>query len=86
VERADEIFVDSAMSRKWSPNPTGTLTNKLLVVWKRAMKTPNEGSVKISAIAVLTHADFTMKSGVKLFKWWLAYASLVRLLFNCFNI
>ncbi len=84
MDRADEIFVDSAMSRKWSPNPTGTLTNKLLVVWKMAMNTPSEGSVRISAIAVLTHADFTMKSGVKLFRWWLAYASLVRLVFNSF--
>jgi len=79
VDRADDIFVDSAMSTKWIPNPAGTLTKRLLVVWKIDMNSPNGGSVRISAIAVLTHADFTIKSGVKLFRWWLTYVNFVRL-------
>jgi hypothetical protein len=79
VERADDILVDSAMSMKWKPNPTDTLTKRLPVVWKMARNSPSEGSVRISDIAVLTHADFTMKSGVKLFSGWLTYVSFVRL-------
>ena len=79
MERADDILVDSAMSMKWRPNPTDTPTKRLPVVWKMAINSPSEGSVRISAIAVLTHADFTMKSGVKLFRGWLTYVSFVRL-------
>jgi hypothetical protein len=41
---------------------------RLLVVWRIPMKRPTEGSVRMSASAVLTHADFTMKSGVKVFR------------------
>jgi hypothetical protein len=84
VDRADDIFVERGMSTKWSPNPTRTLTKRLLVVWKIDMNSPNGGSVRISATAVLTQADFTIKSGVKLFRWWLTYVNFVRLLFNCF--
>jgi hypothetical protein len=79
VDRADDILVDSAISRKWRPNPTGRPTKRLSVVWKMVMNSPSGGSVRIRAIAVLTHADFTMKSSVKLFKGWLTYVSFVRL-------
>ncbi len=79
MERADDILVDSAMSRKWRPNPTDTPTKRLPVVWKMAINSPSEGSVRINAIAVLTHADFSMKSGVKLFRGWLTYVTFVRL-------
>jgi len=79
VDRADEIFVDRAMSRKWRPKPTGTLTKRLPVARKIDMNSPSGGSVRISAIAVLTHADFTIKSGAKLFRGLLTYVSFVRL-------
>jgi hypothetical protein len=82
MERADDILVDSAMSMKWRLNPTDTATKRLPVVWKMAINSPSEGSVRISAMAVLTHADFTMKSGVKLFKGWLMYMSFVWLELN----
>ena len=79
MDRADEIFVERGMSRKCRPKPTGTLTKRLPVAWKMAKNSPVGGSVRISAIAVLTHADFTMKSGAKLFRGLLTYVSFVRL-------
>jgi hypothetical protein len=79
VDSVDDIFADNAISKKWRPNPTGRPTNRLPVVWKIAMNRPSGGSVRISAKAVLIHADFTMKSGVKLFRGLLTYVSFVRL-------
>jgi hypothetical protein len=79
VDRADEIFVERGMSRKCRPKPIGTLTKRLPLAWKMAMNSPIGGSVRISAIAVLTHADLTIKSGAKLFRGLLTYVSFVLL-------
>ncbi len=53
---------------KCRAKPTAAPKIRLPVDWRIPMKRPTEGSVRISASAVLTHADFTMKSGVKLFR------------------
>jgi hypothetical protein len=41
------------------------------------MNSPSGGTAIIRAMAVLTHADFTMKSGVKLSSGWLTHAGFV---------